>query len=452
MVKKKGKKKSFFDVVGRKGLWGKKADNDEEEEEKNGRAEKIVLEPKITLSPNITVNNKKEESTFWNIIKLVFLIALIGGIVFYFFVSPAGQVMWSKFSAGSGFFSSLSSLFNPQETFGDWRNPMPVRIDEKEDTGIIIRNFADTRAVHPLDGKESDYVNAVAEGEVVNLKEDLDVEFSCSMDISLVTNALVSIPGTVVISPGKEYGESAKKTFYSEKGDQDFIINCRINNVDVKKEIENGKIGDRTAFAGIIALKAVSDAQTRSSIRVYTSAKELSAKEKSNFEASLRADNLWHSSKRVISLTRGGTMDAFIDIKKIQPITELGSYFFTTGLMNTKGWKGKLEKLNDVELIPSEGMSIDPEQCQDFENTKLKSELIDAINNKKCRVESKGSYGAECILVGINVDNLPFSCKADIEELNPDLGYSLLMADFDYSYAVTSTTTASFQTNKPTAK
>ncbi len=335
---------------------------------------------------------------------------------------------------------------------------MPIRVEEKEETGIFINSFATANNFYMLKDDREQFIDAIAEGEAKNIKEETVAKFSCAMDISLITNTLVSIPGEVSISPNKEYLKEAPMIFHAgEEEDvlksQDFAVNCRIKKDEVKRQVDLGKIGERTAFTGIIKLQAIYNAKTRSSVRVYTSARKLSENELSNFKTSLRSDQLWAFNNRLVSLTRGGAMDAFIDIKKIQPITQPGSYFFTLGLMNTKGWKGKLEQLNNIDISFSRsGMKIDYDRCNDFENNALKADIIDAINNKKCRIEQKGKYEPECILQGVNVDNLPFTCAVEIEDLNPDLGYSLLMADFDYDYAVTSTTTANFQVDKEASK
>src|SRR3989344_4006516 len=215
------------------------------------------------------------------------------------------------------------------------------------------------------------------------------------------------------------------------------------NYIDRIFEEKKDEGGDYVSFTGTVSLKSIYPAKTRSRLRLYTIDKELSDKEIKDFRNSISKEGLLFNN-RLKSQTDGGPMNGFLDIKANKPITEAGNYLIDVGLRNTKGWKGKLFKLSNVEFIRfPKGVKISEENCEDFVNEILKNDVIE------CYSEDKQNKQKDC---GVDLNNIVFNCAVDIGDEGLNSGstpeYEYIQADLEYDYAISRAETVNFRLPK----
>lgn len=443
---KKSKKRSSHGIFGKKGSLAVD-DGNAEREATRERVERI--EPQvIEIKTNI---NKGDKGS--SLLSILVAILIVAGLIWFFFYTATGENITAGFldmpvwDRAKVFVSYLYSTLQPGGGIGSWKNPDPVDIDEVEDKGVIIKNLVAGRLYYTLNNNipDNEFITANAEVNVKNLEVASDIVFSCYLEFS--NKEKTKIIGSIKVSPGSEnYEESATLKKLEPKSNKNYAVSCRLPKNEVKADLI-GK--DLESFSGNLVVKAVYDTTTRSVLRVYTTSKELSETELSNFQAGLRKEGLLFND-RLKSQTRFGAMDGFLDLRISQPITQADSYPFSIGLKNTKGWKGELEDFKKVNLKTDEGLAI-AENCDDIENGDVKTEIKKTINNKNCRTEEVDS--SECAQK-IDINNLLFNCELKIEGLSEQEqpSYSLVTSDFDYSYAVVGKSNIVFKVVKDSKK
>lgn len=444
---KKYKKRSYSGIFGKKGSLAVDGEGAEREvtREMVERIEPQIIEIKTNI-------NKGDKGS--SLLSIFVAILIVAGLIWFFFYTATGENITAGFldmpvwDRAKIFISSLYSTLQPGGGIGSWKNPDPVNIDEVEDKGVIIKNLIAGRPYYTLNNamQDNEFITANAEADIKNLEVESDIKFSCYLEFNGKTKT--KIAGEIKVSPGGEgYEEVSILKGLEPKSDKKYAVSCRLHKNEVKADsIEK----DMESFSGNLVVKAVYDTTTRAVLRVYTTSKELSENELSNFQAGLRGGGLLFND-RLKSQTRFGAMDGFLDLKISQPITQVNSYPFSIGLKNTKGWKGELEEFKGINLKAGDGMAMSDENCDDLKNGDVKEELKNIINNKNCRAEEVDPI--ECAQK-IDINNLLFNCELRIDGISEQEqpSYSLVTVDFDYSYAVVSKANIVFKVVKDIKK
>ena len=243
----------------------------------------------INIKLEATLKEKQKKERGSSILSIIVAIFLVLGIAWFFFFTDAGNVWWGKITGVlgpvgngiGGFFGELANMIlNPREAFGTWKNPSPVDIGEKEDEGVRIRNVETTRSSYvilPVKSQSDNYITAIGEVDVKNLKEKTSVVFSCFLELEILDGSKKAIEGEVAVpSKQKQFSKKNAVAFDSKKRDEEisdesFVVQCRIP----KQEIDVEEIG-KDDFTGMIAIEAEYGAKTRATLRVYTIDREMS--------------------------------------------------------------------------------------------------------------------------------------------------------------------------------
>ena len=463
---KKRKKRGILKTFGKKGSWfgtskktaakeGSPKKEIEITESNNDLTRVLEQQNKILASlgkekQRITIEQNKEKKS--NLAGLIILLGILAAVYFLVF-TDSGQIIGSKifvglepgYNAVAMFLSNgLSLLRNPVESFGSWKNPSAVPVEKIEDAGIIINSFETTKDLY---SKNNDVI-LIGDIGVKNLEEDTTVDFVCEMTFPSLKDEDVVV-GNVMKQPEGIYSERLVIENLPAGKDQNFNVLCKFekgeiaNYIDRIFEEKKDEGGDYVSFTGTVSLKSIYPAKTRSRLRLYTIDKELSDKEIKDFRNSISKEGLLFNN-RLKSQTDGGPMNGFLDIKANQPITEAGNYLIDVGLRNTKGWKGKLFKLSNVEFIRfPKGVKISEENCEDFVNEILKNDVIE------CYIEDKQNKQKDC---GVDLNNIVFNCAVDIGDEGLNSGstpeYEYIQADLEYDYAISRAETVNFRLPK----